>query len=76
MNATFTTTERTNKFIVALKKMEEAESAVLDAMQMTYGEKQGTLMTESLDFPDINSQILASMRVVILENLNDNPTTI
>ena len=76
MNTTFKTTQRTNKFVVALKKMEEAETAVLDAMTETYGEQQGNLMMDALDFDDINRQILASMRVVILENLNENPTTI
>ena len=76
MNTTFKTTQRTNKFVVALKKMEEAETAVLDAMTETYGEQQGNLMMDELDFDDINRQILASMRVVILENLNENPTTI
>ena len=76
MNTTFKTTQRTNKFVVALKKMEEAETADLDAMTETYGEQQGNLMMDALDFDDINRQILASMRVVILENLNENPTTI
>lgn len=76
MNAQFTTTDRTNRFVVALKKLDEAENACLSALSETYGEKDGELMTEQLCFDDINRQILSYMRVVILENLNDNPTTI
>lgn len=76
MRTNFTTTERTNKFVLAIQKLSEAEDAVLDAMVGTYGEHDGELMTEGLGFDDINRQILSSMRVVILENLRDNPTTI
>lgn len=76
MNTQFQTTDRTNRFVVALKKLEEAESAVLDAMSETYGEKQGTQITQNLPFEEINDEVLRCMRVVILENLYDNPTTI
>lgn len=76
MNATFQTTERTGKFVLALSKIQEAETAVLEAMTETYGEKQGTRMTETLPFEDINDEVLKCMRIVILENLNENPLTI
>lgn len=76
MNTQFQTTDRTNRFVVAIQKLDEAENAVLDAMTETYGEEQGTSMTEKLGFDNINDEILRCMRVVILENLRDNPTTI
>lgn len=76
MRTNFTTTERTNKFVLAIQKMEEAEDAVLDAMVGTYGEHDGEVMMDNLGFDDINRQILASMRVVMLENLREDPTTI
>lgn len=76
MNAQFKTTDRTNRFVVAIQKLSEAEDAVLDAMTETYGDEQGTSMTEKLGFNGINDEVLRCMRVVILENLRDNPTTI
>lgn len=76
MNTQFKTTDRTNRFVVAIQKLNEAENAVLDAMTETYGDEQGTSMTEKLGFDGINDEVLRCMRVVILENLNDNPTTI
>ena len=76
MNTQFKTTDRTNRFVVSIQKLNEAENAVLDAMTETYGDEQGTSMTEKLGFDGINDEVLRCMRVVILENLNDNPTTI
>lgn len=76
MNTQFQTTDRTNRFVVAIQKLNEAENAVLNAMTETYGDEQGTSMTEKLDFDRINDEVLRCMRVVILENLNENPTTI
>ena len=38
MKTTFETTDRTNRFLVAIQKLDEAENAVLDAMTETYGE--------------------------------------
>ena len=76
MKTTFETTDRTNRFLVAIQKLDEAENAVLDAMTETYGDEQGTSMTEKLGFDGINDEVLRCMRVVILENLNENPTTI
>ena len=76
MNTQFKTTDRTNRFVGAIQKLDEAENAVLDAMTETYGDEQGTSMTEKLGFDGINDEVLRCMRVVILENLNDNPTTI
>ena len=76
MNTTFTTSERTEKFIVALQKIEEAESAVLDAMSESYGEEQGFEMTGKLGFDNLNDEVLRCMRIAILGNLRDTPTTI
>ena len=69
-------TPRTESFVQALKALQEAESAVLTALTETYGDEQGTRMTNDLPFEEINEQVLGCMRVVILENLNDNPMTI
>lgn len=76
MNTQFQTSDRTGKFVLALQKLSEAQDAVLDAMSESYGEHDGELMTERLGFDDINNSVLQCMRVAILENLNDNPTTI
>ena len=76
METQFKTTDRTNRFVVAIQKLNEAENAVLDAMTETYGDEQGTSMTEKLGFDGINDEVLRCMRVVILENLRNNPTTI
>lgn len=76
MEKSFKTTDRTNYFIVALEKIEEAESAVLNAMCETYGDEDGERMTSELGFDKINDEVLRCMRVVILENLRDNPETI
>lgn len=73
MTTNYTASERTNKFVVALKMMEEAESAVLDAMSETYGETQGDQMTHELPFGAINDEILRCMRCVILEDLYQAP---
>ena len=76
MNTQFKTTDRTNRFVVSIQKLNEAENAVLDAMSESYGENQGFEMTQKLGFDNLNDEVLRCMRVVILENLNDNPTTI
>ena len=76
METQFKTTDRTNRFVVAIQKLNEAEDAVLDAMRGTYGEEQGFEMTQNLGFDKMNDEVLRCMRVVILENLNENPTTI
>ena len=76
MNSNIILTDRTNKFVVAIQKLSEAEDAVLDAMTETYGDEQGTSMTEKLSFDSINDEVLRCMRVVILENLRENPTTL
>ena len=76
MNTQIQLTDRTNKFVVAIQKLNEAEDAVLDAMTETYGDEQGTSMTEKLDFSRINDEVLRCMRVVILENLRDNPSSL
>lgn len=69
-------TPRTESFVKALKALQEAEDEVLNALTETYGEDQGTRMTQDLPFEEINERLLGCMRVVILENLNDNPMTI
>ena len=76
MNSNITLTDRTNKFVVAIQKLSEAEDAVLDALTETYGDEQGTSMTEKLPFGQMNDEVLRCMRVVILENLRENPTTL
>ena len=76
MKTQFTTTDRTNRFVVAIQKLSEAEDAVLDALRGTYGEEQGFDMTQKLGFDGINDEVLRCMRVVVLENLRDNPSTI
>ena len=69
-------TPRTESFVKALKALEEAEDAVITALTETYGDEQGNRMTRDLPFDEINEQLLTCMRVVILENLNENPLTI
>jgi len=76
MNTQFTTTDRTNHFVVAIQKLSEAEDAVLNAMSETYGEEQGFKMTQDLGFGKMNDEVLRCLRVVMLENLKDNPSTI
>lgn len=69
MKTQFTTTDRTNKFVVAIQKLSEAADAVLDAMSETYGDEQGFSMTQKLGFEGINDEVLRCLRVVVLENL-------
>ena len=76
MKTQFTTTDRTNKFVVAIQKLSEAEDAVLDALSETYGDEQGFEMTQNLGFDKMNDGVLRCMRVVVLENLRENPSTI
>lgn len=77
MKTQFTTTDRTNRFVVAIQKLSEAEDAVLDALTGTYGEEQGEQMTRDLfPFDEMNDEVLRCMRVVVLENLRENPSTI
>lgn len=76
MNKGFNTTDRTNQFVVAIQKLSEAENAVLTAMSGTYGEEQGFKMTQELGFERMNDEVLRCLRVVMLENLRENPSTI
>lgn len=76
MRTQFHTTDRTNQFVVAIQKLSEAENAVLTAMSETYGEDRGFKMTQELGFDKMNDEVLRCLRVVMLENLRDNPTTI
>ena len=45
-------------------------------MSESYGENQGFEMTQKLGFDNLNDEVLRCMRIAILENLRDTPTTI
>ena len=76
MNTQFHTTDRTNQFVIAIQKLSEAEDAVLNAMSGTYGEEQGFKMTQDLGFDKMNDEVLRCLRVVMLENMRSDPSTI
>ena len=61
--------ERLNRYALAIKKLDEAESAVLDALQTTYGEEHGEELMRKLPFDTIDDEVLRYMRVILLENM-------